>query len=333
MKLPGELRMKLPGELYMKLPGELRMKLNVELRMKLPGELYMKLTEESHEVTNLLEIRLTRHELLRTNNRTPFENPEDHQKTAFQKIPHKSSAASCKSPWQSFCLPGLGLGIQAILHQGNSPNWWHRARNQIFQPTRLQKPDYWFPHVDFSFAILLYVPFFDKCSLQLINTPLPSYEFLLLAFVPWLFDGIDEYHTTKKVYNAQPIDPRRKGRPNLRWIYILEKDLIVMRIKNWRTLAGRRLRPGKGLLGRPRLKPTTIQHDYSLGRMAAVGGVGLCAESDEENKMKKAASVPVSSEMRNTRKSKHCYLGVQSTGEMNIKMDVNEKFVDSLTLK
>ncbi|GFQ81085.1 hypothetical protein TNCT_343801 [Trichonephila clavata] len=116
----------------------------------------------------------------------PFEDPEDHQKTAFQKIPHKSSAASCKSPWQSFCLPGLGLGIQAILHQGNSPNWWYRARNQIFPPTHPQKPDYWFPHVDFSFAILLYVPFFDKCSLQLINTPLSSYEFLLLAFVPWL---------------------------------------------------------------------------------------------------------------------------------------------------
>ncbi|GFV19163.1 uncharacterized protein TNCV_3223811 [Trichonephila clavipes] len=41
---------------------------------------------------------------------------------------------------------------------------------------------------------------------------------------------IDEAHTTKKVFNAQPIGTRRKGRPNLKWIDGLEKDLLVLRI-------------------------------------------------------------------------------------------------------
>ncbi|GFT10041.1 uncharacterized protein TNCV_1114921 [Trichonephila clavipes] len=37
--------------------------------------------------------------------------------------------------------------------------------------------------------------------------------------------------TTKKVFNAQPIDTRRKGRPNIRWINGLEKDLLVLRTR------------------------------------------------------------------------------------------------------
>ncbi|GFV55244.1 hypothetical protein TNCV_3279591 [Trichonephila clavipes] len=45
----------------------------------------------------------------------------------------------------------------------------------------------------------------------------------------------------KKAFNSQPIGTRKKDRPNLRWIYGLEKDLLVLRTKNWRTLAGRRL--------------------------------------------------------------------------------------------
>ncbi|GFV08339.1 uncharacterized protein TNCV_327731 [Trichonephila clavipes] len=45
----------------------------------------------------------------------------------------------------------------------------------------------------------------------------------------------------KKVLNTQPIGKRRKGRPNLRWIDGLEKDLLVLRTKKWRTLAERTL--------------------------------------------------------------------------------------------
>ncbi|GFW91335.1 uncharacterized protein TNCV_737491 [Trichonephila clavipes] len=45
----------------------------------------------------------------------------------------------------------------------------------------------------------------------------------------------------KKVFKAQPIGTRKKGRPNLRWIDGLEKDLLVLRTRDWRTLAGRRL--------------------------------------------------------------------------------------------
>ncbi|GFX15440.1 uncharacterized protein TNCV_3303691 [Trichonephila clavipes] len=52
---------------------------------------------------------------------------------------------------------------------------------------------------------------------------------------------INEDRTTKKVFNAQPIGTRKKGRPNLRRIDGLEKDLLVLRTRYWRTLAGRRL--------------------------------------------------------------------------------------------
>ncbi|GFT75097.1 uncharacterized protein TNCV_2244711 [Trichonephila clavipes] len=36
----------------------------------------------------------------------------------------------------------------------------------------------------------------------------------------------------KKVFNAQLIGTRRKGRPNVRWIDSLEKDLLVLSAKN-----------------------------------------------------------------------------------------------------
>ncbi|GFX55454.1 hypothetical protein TNCV_267421 [Trichonephila clavipes] len=62
----------------------------------------------------------------------------------------------------------------------------------------------------------------------------------------------EENRTTKKVFNAQPIDTRRKGRPNLRWIDGLEKDLLVLRTNNWRTLAIEEGWHGKGFLRRPR---------------------------------------------------------------------------------
>ncbi|GFS77286.1 uncharacterized protein TNCV_3758701 [Trichonephila clavipes] len=55
------------------------------------------------------------------------------------------------------------------------------------------------------------------------------------------FVKMDKDRTTEEVFNAQPIGTRRKGRPNLIWIDGLEKDLLVLKTKNWRTLAGRRL--------------------------------------------------------------------------------------------
>ncbi|GFU67066.1 hypothetical protein TNCV_4969151 [Trichonephila clavipes] len=50
-----------------------------------------------------------------------------------------------------------------------------------------------------------------------------------------------EDHITKIVFKAQAIGTRRKGKSNLRWIDGLEKDLLVLKTNNWRTLAGRRL--------------------------------------------------------------------------------------------
>ncbi|GFU62459.1 uncharacterized protein TNCV_2203951 [Trichonephila clavipes] len=59
---------------------------------------------------------------------------------------------------------------------------------------------------------------------------------------------LNEDHTTKKVFNAQPTDTRRKGRPNLRWIDGLEKYFLVLRARNWQEEGW----PGKGFLRRPR---------------------------------------------------------------------------------
>ncbi|GFT48731.1 hypothetical protein TNCV_595061 [Trichonephila clavipes] len=56
----------------------------------------------------------------------------------------------------------------------------------------------------------------------------------------------------KKSLNAQPIGTKRKRRPNLIWIDGLEKDLLVLRTKNWKTLARRRLTYRKGFLRNPR---------------------------------------------------------------------------------
>ncbi|GFV38894.1 hypothetical protein TNCV_192621 [Trichonephila clavipes] len=64
-----------------------------------------------------------------------------------------------------------------------------------------------------------------------------------------------EDRSTKKVFNAQPIRTQRKGRPNLRWINDLEKDILVLRTRNWRTLAERWLACLKKLLGKAEVHP------------------------------------------------------------------------------
>ncbi|GFW57751.1 uncharacterized protein TNCV_2926701 [Trichonephila clavipes] len=70
---------------------------------------------------------------------------------------------------------------------------------------------------------------------------------------------MDEDRTTKKVFNAQPIGTWRKVRPILRWIGGLEKDLLVLRIKNWRTPAGRSL-VWKRLLEKAKAHPRLSSH-------------------------------------------------------------------------
>ncbi|GFX21338.1 uncharacterized protein TNCV_2252851 [Trichonephila clavipes] len=49
---------------------------------------------------------------------------------------------------------------------------------------------------------------------------------------------IDENGTTKMSSMSNQLDTQRKGMPNLKLIDGLEKDLLVSRTKNWRTLAG-----------------------------------------------------------------------------------------------
>ncbi|GFT00632.1 uncharacterized protein TNCV_141771 [Trichonephila clavipes] len=68
-------------------------------------------------------------------------------------------------------------------------------------------------------------------------------NFIKVQRIQWAGHIVRIYEdpTTKKVFNAQPIVTWRKGRPKLRWIDGLEKDLLVLKTKNGRTLAGRRL--------------------------------------------------------------------------------------------
>ncbi|GFY34258.1 uncharacterized protein TNCV_2505611 [Trichonephila clavipes] len=79
-------------------------------------------------------------------------------------------------------------------------------------------------------------------------------NFIKIQRIKWASHVVrmNEDRYIKNVFNAQPTVPRRKGRPNLRWIDGLEKDLLVLKTKNWRTLAGRRLTRGKCFLRRPR---------------------------------------------------------------------------------
>ncbi|GFX85304.1 uncharacterized protein TNCV_2675791 [Trichonephila clavipes] len=65
--------------------------------------------------------------------------------------------------------------------------------------------------------------------------------------------------TTKRVLNAQPIGTRRKGRPNLRGINGIEKDLLVLRFRNWSELVGRRL-AWKRLLDKAKAHPGLSCH-------------------------------------------------------------------------
>ncbi|GFY30549.1 uncharacterized protein TNCV_3523121 [Trichonephila clavipes] len=68
-------------------------------------------------------------------------------------------------------------------------------------------------------------------------------NFIKIERIKWAGQVIrmNEDRTTKKVFNAQPIGTRREGRPNLRRIHGLEKHLLVLRTRSWRTLAGKRL--------------------------------------------------------------------------------------------
>ncbi|GFW44179.1 uncharacterized protein TNCV_3855401 [Trichonephila clavipes] len=70
---------------------------------------------------------------------------------------------------------------------------------------------------------------------------------------------MDENRTTKNVFNAQPIGTRRNGEPNLRWIDDLEKDILILITKNWRSLPRRRM-AWKRLLEKAKVHPRLSSH-------------------------------------------------------------------------
>ncbi|GFV25362.1 uncharacterized protein TNCV_1146331 [Trichonephila clavipes] len=117
-----------------------------------------------------------------------------------------------------------------------------------------------------SFAILFKL--LKKCRKRRSNLELyQSYKeyaivnFIKIQRIKWVGHVVrmNEDHTTKKVFNAQPTGTQRKGRVNLRWVDDLEKDLLVLRTRNWRTLAGRRL-AWKRLLEKAKAHPGLSSH-------------------------------------------------------------------------
>ncbi|GFW81267.1 uncharacterized protein TNCV_376151 [Trichonephila clavipes] len=66
-------------------------------------------------------------------------------------------------------------------------------------------------------------------------------NFLKIQRIKWTGHVVRPHHSKSLQCPTKKDGMRRKGRPNLRWIDGLEKDLLVLRTKNWKTLAGRRL--------------------------------------------------------------------------------------------
>jgi hypothetical protein len=48
---------------------------------------------------------------------------------------------------------------------------------------------------------------------------------------------MDQEKTVKKVLENKPEESRRRGRPRLRWMKDVEKDLLEMMVKRWRQKA------------------------------------------------------------------------------------------------
>jgi hypothetical protein len=44
----------------------------------------------------------------------------------------------------------------------------------------------------------------------------------------------DQGRTVKKIFESVPKGSRRKGRPRLRWLEDIEKDLREIKVKRWR---------------------------------------------------------------------------------------------------
>ncbi|GFT52267.1 hypothetical protein TNCV_9011 [Trichonephila clavipes] len=48
---------------------------------------------------------------------------------------------------------------------------------------------------------------------------------------------MNEDRCYKKIFLAKPMGNRPRGRPTLRWIDCVEKDLNILKVKNWKTVA------------------------------------------------------------------------------------------------
>ncbi|GFU58649.1 hypothetical protein NPIL_404531 [Nephila pilipes] len=59
---------------------------------------------EEYAEINSLEIKLSRHQLLRINNRISYENPKYHQSIAFQKIPPNHHLLPANLPGNLFAF-------------------------------------------------------------------------------------------------------------------------------------------------------------------------------------------------------------------------------------
>ncbi|GFV99475.1 uncharacterized transposon-derived protein F52C9.6 [Trichonephila clavipes] len=86
-------------------------------------------------------------------------------------------------------------------------------------------------------------------------------KFVKLQRLKWagLLGRLNEDRCCKKIFLAKPMGNRPRGRPPLRWIDCVKKDLNILKFKNWRTVAKSR-DAWRRLLENSRARPGLSNH-------------------------------------------------------------------------
>jgi hypothetical protein len=85
------------------------------------------------------------------------------------------------------------------------------------------------------------VPQRKRCNHELYNlyNDVEIYKITKISRMKWAGHvlGMNDEQPTKKLMLGKPDGTRRRGRPKLRWIDGLEKDLHNISIRNWKNVA------------------------------------------------------------------------------------------------
>ena len=70
---------------------------------------------------------------------------------------------------------------------------------------------------------------------------------------------MNKERSTQKIFLARPCGTRARGRPSLRWVDCLERDLTTLRVINWKTMARKR-EAWRKILEKARAHPGLSRH-------------------------------------------------------------------------